>query len=129
MEERMKKLRRRMKERTKRKIDRNEEKREADRNKKEEVKMILMLTWLGLKSQPGQRRKRKGNYEIAIGCIHKLFGCQERKEKKKKKRRKENKLGLGPIDFLTQGPMAHLLSTPKFPSPIRIGPLKNPKPN
>jgi hypothetical protein len=50
-------------------------------------------------------------------------------KRRRKKRRKENKLGLGPIDFLTQGPMAHLLSTPKFPSPIRIGHPKNPKPN
>jgi hypothetical protein len=67
-----------------------------------------------------RRRKTKLKRRIGLG--------PEKKEKKKK-RRKEKKLGLGPIDFLTQGPMAHLLSTPKFSSPIRIGPPKNPKPN
>jgi hypothetical protein len=66
-----------------------------------------------------------------MGAMNKTMGVgwKRRKEEKKKKRRKENKLGLGPIDFLTQGPMAHLLSTPKFSSPIRSGPPKNPKPN
>ena len=48
---------------------------------------------------------------------------------------KKSQLGLGPIDYYTHKAHQQLLFTPKpnfkaqFPSPIRIGPPKNPKPN